>query len=188
MKINQQKSRKKQYIAISCAVILLAGAVAVGILYHNGAFSQDQKQSKQAKASNSINYDKPTNDQTKAGAQIKKQNADKNYSSNSQDSGSSSSSNASNLKVQITAATVTGDTAYIRSNIDGVYQAGTCTLTLTKGAQTLTKTAAIQALPQSSTCKGFNIPTSQLSPGAWSIRLSVTIDSQTATTTGALEV
>lgn len=188
MKINQQKPRKKQLILGLGTTVLLIGAVAAGVLYHNGAFSNDQTHPTQTKGSNSINYDKPTSDQTKAGAQIKQQNADKNYSSGSQSSGSSSSSSASGLKVQITAATVTGGTAYIRSNIEGVYQGGTCTLTLTKGAQTVTKTATVQALPQSSTCEGFNIPTSQLGTGTWNIELSVTIGSQTGSTTGKLEV
>lgn len=188
MKINQQKSHKKRYILLGCAVILLAALGTLGLMYHNGIFNKNQTQSKQTKAGNTINYDKPTSDQAKAGAQIKQKNADQNYPSGSKGSSSSNSSDTSTLKVQITAASASNGTAYIRSSIDGVYQGGSCTLTLTKGAQSITKTAAIQALPQSSTCEGFNIPTSQLSPGTWNIKLAVTVNSQTATTTGELEV
>jgi hypothetical protein len=44
-------------------------------------------------------------------------------------------------------------------------------LTLSKNGQTVTKTAAVQALASESTCQGFDIPTSELSPGTWSLTL-----------------
>lgn len=76
----------------------------------------------------------------------------------------------------------------VRSLIENVSGNGSCTLTLKKGSKTVTKTSGIQALPSSSTCKGFNVPVSELSPGSWSITLNVTTDGKTGSATKEYEV
>ena len=101
---------------------------------------------------------------------------------------SASSGSDSGLQTTITAASVEDGTLYIRNEISGIYQNGTCNLTLSKGGAVVTRSAGIQPLPKSSTCKGFNIPTSQLSKGTWSIQLNVTINGKSASASGSVEV
>lgn len=63
----------------------------------------------------------------------------------------------------------------IRNTIDQLVTSGTCTLTLTNSqtGKIVTKTADIIANPSSSTCKGFSIPVSELSPGKWRIAIDM---------------
>ncbi|MNY56713.1 hypothetical protein D3C86_1928200 [compost metagenome] len=49
-------------------------------------------------------------------------------------------------------------------------------------AKTYTATVAVQALPSSSTCKGFDVPLDNLSSGAWTIKINFNNDELTAST------
>lgn len=52
---------------------------------------------------------------------------------------------------------------------------GSCTLTLTKGGETATATAPVDAEPSQTTCGALAVPGSELAPGTWSA--VVTFDS-----------
>ena len=60
---------------------------------------------------------------------------------------------------------------------------GTCTLSLQKGSQVVTKTAKVIFAPNSSTCEGFSINQSELGSGSWQITLSVKTDGDTVSKT-----
>ena len=81
-------------------------------------------------------------------------------------------------------SSVVDDNLVIRTTIDQSLNSGTCKLTLTKGAMTVTKTSDIVANPSSSTCSGFDIPTSELSSGKWNIYITLTNGNKTGTITG----
>lgn len=87
-----------------------------------------------------------------------------------------SSPDTSSLDSTITVLEVEGDTLYVRNEIKGVYASGTCTLTLTHDSETVTRTADVQALAQVSTCKGFNVPTDQLTRGEWTATVTIEIN------------
>lgn len=72
----------------------------------------------------------------------------------------------------------------IRVTIDQELSSGTCEISLTKGGESLTRTSSIVANPSSSTCSGFDIPTSGLSSGGWSIEITIASEGKTGTITG----
>jgi len=126
----------------------------------------------------SVNYGPATSEQQKSGSQIKS------GSTNSSDTPPAptpiTGSTKKNVQVTVTAANQNGSTLQIRVLISAVENTGTCTLTLTRAGQpTVIKTADTQALASTSTCKGFDVPTSELSTGAW--QALITYDSSTLT-------
>jgi cytoskeletal protein RodZ len=50
---------------------------------------------------------------------------------------------------------------------------GTCTLSITNGQRSVTKSAEVIYQPEYSTCAGFSIPLSELGGGLWNMKLSV---------------
>jgi hypothetical protein len=52
----------------------------------------------------------------------------------------------------------------------------------------VTKTAAVQALPSNATCKGFDIPVSELVPGNWQAALHFENDTLTGDTTRGIVI
>jgi energy-coupling factor transporter transmembrane protein EcfT len=79
-----------------------------------------------------------------------------------------------NITVIFSATNQTDTTLQIRALIEAVLGSGQCTLTLTSGSTTVTKTASVQALASSSTCTGFDIPLTELPAGEWQLNLVVT--------------
>lgn len=73
--------------------------------------------------------------------------------------------------IEISAINQTDSTLQIRALIPTLTNTGICTVTLTKNQATVSRTAAVQPLANSSTCEGFDIPLSNLSSGTWQLRL-----------------
>lgn len=92
------------------------------------------------------------------------------------------------LKASITAANQNDNTLQIRTLIENVSSNGTCALKLTKGSSVVSRSAGIQALSSSSTCKGFDIPVSDLSTGQWLVTLTITIGAEKATLTKTISI
>lgn len=61
----------------------------------------------------------------------------------------------------------------LRTTIDQALHSGSCILTMKSGDKTVTKSADIVQNPSSSSCMGFNIPTSELTPGSWTINIKI---------------
>lgn len=76
----------------------------------------------------------------------------------------------------------------IRVTIDQQLTSGVCSLHLTNGTRTITKEVAIAANPSSSTCKGFDIPSSELEKGVWNIRVNIDSDGKQGTITGTTSI
>ena len=78
----------------------------------------------------------------------------------------------STVSLDITAASVDAQTLMIRTMIGYVTSEGTCTLNMTgPNGATYSASAQIQAGSSTSSCKGFDIPTSSLKSGAWTINI-----------------
>lgn len=90
--------------------------------------------------------------------------------------------------VTITSITTNDNAVQVRSLIEAVTSSGSCTLTFSKNGTNVVKTSGIQALPSSSTCKGFSIPLGELSKGTWNVTLNVTADNKTGSATASFEV
>lgn len=141
-----------------------------------------------------INYDQPTEEQKKAGEEVKQSTAtgDSKPPAESGESKlpapSPQPSGKGKVDITITAANQNGATLQLRSNILAITSTGTCTLTLTKAGQVVTKTTGVQALSSSSTCQGFDIPTSELSPGTWTASLHFENNNLIAETTKTVTI
>lgn len=86
------------------------------------------------------------------------------------------------FSITITSAGIHGDLLQIRAVVNGaISNDGVCDLTLTGPSGTIEKTAKTYALASYSTCQGFDINRAELSPGSWTIDLTVIIDGETAT-------
>lgn len=186
MKI-QKKFRPLPLILLITVVAASLGAASYFLYFRDGAPFHPLPDSKPLE----INYDKPTDEQTKAGKDAKDATINNSGDTdtapgNEEPSGSDSKSDG--LSTSITVSEVNGSTLYIRNEIRGVYASGTCVLTLTNDSKTIRKRSGIQALAKVSTCQGFNIPTSELSPGTWNINLTVTIGDKKGTAQGSVNI
>jgi len=178
MKINKYRSKRK--ITYLLMVIAFAGIIFAAYLFYT-------RPSGDNKATDSTNYQTPSQNQVSAGEQAKLNTVENDQKTKSGKDGSNSPADTS-FTTQITAHTINSGILQIRNVIDGVYQQGTCDLTLSKDGKTIKKSAGIQPLSQSSTCQGFDIPVSQLDPGTWEIHLHVTINKQVAQAMDSVKV
>jgi hypothetical protein len=83
-------------------------------------------------------------------------------------------SSKKNVQVSITSANPNSPDGplQIRAQISTVDDTGVCTLTLTSpGKPTVTMTANTQSLASISTCKGFDVPLSELAAGTWNAQI-----------------
>jgi len=164
MKIAKQKNTKK-ILLISIAGLVICGAVGLSAMY----LLRPKPQTTTATGS-PINLDKPTNDQIKAGQDIKSNSV--NSSPKTEPTKGASGKNI----VDMTATSFSNkDNGMLRIQtiIQVIETSGSCTLTLAKAGQpTVTRTVDTQALASSSTCKGFDIPLSELSSGTWGLSIS----------------
>lgn len=180
--LRQSPSRKKVTLIVAATVVaLLLVGTAAAYYYHVGPFHVDK--------SPTINLKPLTSEQKKAGEIQKKAIVipDRNAKQNLPGTTPADTSTGSDVVTDITAFQ-DGDAVRVRNLIKTVASDGTCTLTLTNGNTTATKTSGIQALPSSSTCKGFDVPTSELSPGDWNITIAVTINGSTGSASKTLTV
>lgn len=178
MKIPTPKVSKKKIVLIIIVIILLvAGSLGAYLYAFKGKlFGWSPLADNKSKGS-SINYDKPTKEQKQTGDDTKKQTVTKEEAkpntggSDQTPAPNPQPSGKSKVNMMISAANQNGALLQVRSLISTVTNSGTCTITLTKAGQTVAKTAGVQALASDSTCQGFDIPTSELSPGTWQVAL-----------------
>ncbi|MDR0955771.1 MAG: hypothetical protein LBM73_01435 [Candidatus Nomurabacteria bacterium] len=177
MKINQTKTHTTRNILI---VILILIVLAGGYLLaaHQKTWwpfssaptptstidnNSDSNQNSTTKNSGSTNSENQT--PTQSNSQTPVQSTDQN--GNDSSSASSGNSTSNNLNVVINQANVSGGTLSIRVTIDQLLGSGTCTLT----AGNYTATADVVANPQSSSCQGFDVPTSQISGHSFTVKV-----------------
>lgn len=185
MEIQKEKSTKKKKLTIT-AVAILGLLVVVFCLFILPAM-----QSKPT-TNSSANSTKKSEDNKKASENLKNSpDPSKSDGTVGNDQPATPATQADGRKkvdVLLSAANQNGATVQIRFDILTITNTGTCTLTLTKDQSTVTKSASVQALPDSSTCKGFDIPTSELNPGTWQIKLHFENSETVADTTGSMVV
>lgn len=175
-------------------VIIIASAVAILVLAVGGYFAYAYFTSTDTSKDSGVNYDEATKDQKDAGNATKEKSikpADDSKPNSGSDQAESPVPQADGkgkVNATMTSANQNGSIVQIRFNLGAVTGTGTCQLTLKKGSATVTKTAEVQALAGSSTCKGFDIPVDELSLGTWQIALHFENDSLIADTTGTVEV
>lgn len=174
--------RRWPIVIISVAVLLAASAVAY-------AFTQEPSTNKQQGGGTShttdttqTNLSPATDDEKQAGSDTKKDSIDNKTDSSSGDS------NGQSFSVTLTASSQDSGVYHLRYLIQATLGSGTCTLTLTKGSTAVERSASVQASASTSTCQGFDIPTSQLSSGQWQASLNVTSGDQSGKTVDTITV
>jgi flagellar basal body-associated protein FliL len=188
---NKNKSKKIILIVIAAVVLLIAAGLAYVYLF-NGNLLGWKKSSNES----SINYQPPTDSQKSAGEETKANSVnDSQSNSTKQDPGDTPATppttqpdGTSKVEVSITAANQNGSVFQLRSIILAVVNTGTCSLTLTKGAAVVTKTAPVQASANSATCQGFDVPVSELSAGTWQATVSFKNDTLSGTTSKQITI
>ena len=179
MKITKKNTIKSQFLPIVGGLVVLAAAgVLLYVLVFGGNFLGWTTKTQTPDTSNQpFNTQPPTDEQIKNGANTKdntQTNSDKNK--------------PGKLIVSLSAINQTSSLLQIRAITSTVSGAGSCSLTLTNGDKVVTKTADLQALPSSSTCKGFDVAKSELSKGIWKITVDITIGTQSGTITDSVEI
>lgn len=173
----------KTIIIITVSVIVLLGVVTTAAFYFKlGPFAETQQ-------------DVQTKKENQTGSDIKKQSVDN--SSKGSQTGSDPSpapqpvpgTNKSSVSAEITSANQDTSRLRVRTLIQTVTSDGTCTLTMQgPGGKTYSATAGVQALPSTSTCKGFDVPLSQLASGSWTIKLTFSNTNLTASASKAITI
>lgn len=171
MKIIQTTNTKKIVVIASAITILLAATIAYAYYSKIGPFTTH--------SNDSINLNKPTKDELETGERIKEQSVipDGGKSASGSDPAPDpqpiEDSDKKSVHAEITVANQNESTLQVRTLIQTVTSMGTCTISM-DGPQgkIYTSTADVQALASSSTCKGFDIPLDQLSPGTWVLSLN----------------
>ncbi|MFZ2513641.1 MAG: hypothetical protein WAW63_04260 [Candidatus Saccharimonadales bacterium] len=172
---------RKKIIIVSAALLALLGGFAVaektGLIdvFHNirpaakdQAFNNSKKE---------VALDEAKNDSSTTDA----------------DSGSKGTDNSGqytppqdpeNIKID---AKQEGSSVTISTRLTG-YSDGTCTLLITNGSRSNTKTAQIVYSSQFSTCAGYSVPVSEFGTGTWSLKLLVTSGGTTTEKLASVEV
>ena len=192
MKIKNKSSKKPLYIALAAVSLLVLLGLAWWYYQTNSV-----EQNTHNTDTDTVNYEEATEEQKADGEAIKDRVINESPApstdetdplpSKDPDAPHPTSSN-SGISNTLTALEVHDNILYVRNEIPGVYASGSCKLILKNGSQTVTKNAGVQALAKVTTCKGFNIPTSELSSGKWTVNLEVKINNETSSATGEVTV
>lgn len=196
MKIQKKHNSKIMMLALTTILLLM---ISYGLLSYKiklWPFTKSQ-------------FNAATEEQKTAGQDIKKRSLDnpnksdreekQSYSETKTTQGSdpspkptpSSNGGKPTVSVSITATTIdkTANVLYIRSLIQTVSSSGKCTLSMNNDSGSVySSSAESQPGPSTSSCKGFNIPLSKLSPGKWKIAIHYEDDSVTGNTEGEVTI
>ncbi len=173
MKINRSRSKRKiLYTLVPLLVLVLVVAGASYFVYSTYIKNTSDE---------GIDYSTPSQEQVDAGLNAKQRAV-------ANDQKTDASNGEVSFTVKITSASINSDKLQVRSAINGIFGSGSCELTLRKGDKVVRKSSGTQSLPQMSTCKGFDIPLSELSPGTWQVDLSVSINKEAARATTNVEI
>lgn len=176
IKNTELKSKKVKIIIATIVTILLLLVIAIIYIYqfHGNVFGWKASQdTSNDNSTNIIDYGPATDEQIQAGNDMKSGSSSDTPSSPTPITGS----DKKNVQLTITAASQNNPFLQIRVLIGAVESTGTCTLTLVNTDNpTITKTASTQALASTSTCKGFDVPISELSIGKWNITINYSSD------------
>jgi cytoskeletal protein RodZ len=187
--IRKQKLLTPKKALVVAGITLVVAAIALGAMAYTktGLFAVNSQQSSASNASNNTAADAPSDNTDTNNTDENTTPTEKTPVDNQPtDNGSTTPKNT--VTASITAANQNGDTLQIRTLIESVDTKGTCSLTLLKGNSKVTRSADIQALASSSTCKGFDIPTSALSPGEWELTITVKLTNKQATLTKTITI
>lgn len=182
MKIKSKKtSRRKLVVLIVAVVFALLAAVAVAYFsLRPGEPETDGSTTSSPRPNNEDTTPQTdTSDQQSTAEEQKGQPVD-----------ATTPNTSPTIPVIITAANQnnTSSTLQVRTMIEKITSTGSCVLTLTKDGQTISKSSNIQAGPNNSTCRGFDVALAELSSGVWSVKIDVTSGEQSGSASSEVTI
>jgi len=186
IRINKNRFPKKTIITVGIIAALSIAAVTYVYGFNGNLFGWRSNQD----SSNTGDYTPTTPEQQQSGEDIKNDtvNDQENPSKPTTDADTPASpvdqgSAKSTITLDISSLNQTNSTYQIRTLIGAVTNEGQCTLTLTKGGNTISKAVNVSALAKTSTCQGFDIPMNELTAGAWQLNVAFSNSTLTGTVT-----
>ena len=190
MKIQKKKSKTPIIVTTIVAVLLLVGVAVFAIYSNNKQPTQNPETTQNSSseqpgqtAANANPEDTPppavdTDDPDKTPVQYDTQNSD------------TDPAKKDSLSGVINYKSVSNGVLLIRVNISQRIESGECRITLAQPSQNkfVTKSADIVTNPSSTTCKGFDIPVSELGNGSWDITINVTDGNRTGDIKGSVAI
>lgn len=165
--------RGKTLLLLLCSVVVIIAIIGLVLAYSFKVWPFSRPLTPLTPAP-SINYEKATDEQIKAGDDVKRDTVD---SDTPPVPVSQPGSDKKSVEIIITAANQNNDLLQVRTQIATVTSAGKCTLTLTRSGKVVSKITDVQPLASTSTCMGFDVPVSELSVGSWQATLVYESDS-----------
>jgi hypothetical protein len=183
MRIKPSHKKRRLLIGVLCLLLIVGGGLSAYAFTKTAKKHTDTASS--SKKVNTVDYGPPTKEQVDAGDSTvdpEQSTTDRPLPPTPQPGGKSI------VEVAISSTHQAESTFQVSTLISHLVNSGTCTLVLAKGTTTITKTAGVQPLASTSTCKGFSIPTSELSAGKWTASLTFENDTLTGSTEQTVEV
>ena len=163
----------RKVIIISLISVVCLAAIGGGV-YYFVIRDRNSLENKPVRPENSVDYS-PGKPEDSAGVQ-----SDKDKTADKNKPGNDTPSTSSSLSTEITMAQQSNDQITIRAIVQGTTE-GTCTLTLTRGSHTITRTAPVGVQASYALCQGFNIPVTQIpEKGQWKAKVTVTSGDKTS--------
>lgn len=193
----KKKNNKKIILIVIIAILLIAGGVTAAVVVHNNQQSQKTEQSDE----DSKNKKGGNNNPSDKDDDSKDAQSDNNDSQSNKDSNQSvtddktppryeggSVQNSDTLTGSVNSVSIANSTMVIRVTIDQLVNDsnGTCSLNLAgPNGQTYAEQAKMIDNPQTSTCYGWDIPTSKLgfTNGTWKVTVHLSGGGKTGTLT-----
>lgn len=163
MKILNQNKKTFTIILVSIiAVILISGGIAayMAIDSQNKADTQDI---------NSVNYDPPTEQEISDGQNAKKDDYNNVETKNNDDK---NTTDEKLVDVGISYAGIFNENFEVRAFTNGVVEAGTCTVTITKNTNVIKGSSGAFIDASSTQCQPILIPKSQFESGTWLVEVT----------------
>jgi hypothetical protein len=163
MKINKPKN-KKTIIILGLSTIILIGAAYAGAAFMYKWYPFQVSPQPIEEQVNNVNYEEATKEQQNAPTEMTEEGSKNQPQDSTQDT----------ITVAITSSQVDPSGALrIGTIIQTLVSSGECTLSVKKGNQEVDlQKADVQALSNSSTCKGFTVPAIKLTSGTYTLTVS----------------
>lgn len=177
-----KNKKTKKAIVLPIIALIVTGAAILVLLF---IF-----QKKDTPQTDGVNLNPPTKEEQQDAQNTKLQTVDQDQEDKSSGSANGSTANTSaDLPVSISATNKTDSLLQIRVVIDTLVSSGTCTIVL-KNNTSVQRMVDTTPLASTSTCKGFDIPLSDLSAGQWTYTVTVkdSQESRTGTATGTVSI
>lgn len=189
MKISKKRKNNplKALLLVVLALLLLGGGyLAYAKTQSHWPFTKTAHRTTQTPAASPDKDTSPDSNKSSTNGGVETPKTPKPYET---PASSQNPNSGSSLKGRITSVNQTDTALEVRTLIEKVTSSGECNLELSRDASTpIIQSVGIQPLASSSTCKGFSVPMSQLTPGTWQLKITVATDGKNATFTKDVQV